>query len=230
MTANRRFLLALNSLLVLAASGALIALLWAERSLDLSLESLTATADFDAGDTAKLIATAALGAVALIALYSLYLSMTPAHSRRDSALRLRQGDGGTVEVRGSALEALLTSELERIPEVTRAEPRVRVHKGAVDSDIGVAIEPGASIAHVTTNVVNVTRQALQEQVGVNNVRRPAVRVRYDENAVKRTREERTVGLVPERMAPQHVDRGERPVYPAEPVGLRNRDRAPDVHD
>ena len=87
MTANRRFLLALNSLLVLAASGALIALLWAERSLDLSLESLTATADFDAEDTAKLVATAALGAVALVALYSLYLSMTPAHALR-SPLRL----------------------------------------------------------------------------------------------------------------------------------------------
>lgn len=230
MSAIRRFFLALHSLIVLGAAAALIALLWAERSLDLSVESLTANASLDAGDTAKLAATAALGALALLSLFTLFLALSPSRSRRDGSLRLRQGDGGTVEVRGSALEALLAAEIERIPDVTRAEPRVRVHKGSVDSDIGVAIAPGASIAAVTSNVVNTTRQALQEQVGVNNIRRPSVRVRYDENAAKHARDERAAGLTAERMAPQHVDRADRPVYPAEPVGLRNRDRSPDVHD
>jgi hypothetical protein len=58
---------------------------------------------------------------------------------------------------------------------------------AVDPTIMVAIEPSASIAHVTSMVSRVTADVLREQVGVTDVKRPAVRVTYDDLAVRPVR-------------------------------------------
>jgi hypothetical protein len=179
----RRILLALYSLLFIAACGGLIGLVWNEdQKLDIDL----ADGDFNmeafitATDTWQVIATTVLGVLIVFGLWTLLLALLPAGERRGSGmLRLKQADGGTVEVTSQSLERLVGDELEALPEVRQAIPRVRVSGGTVDTDVLAVIEPQESIAHVTTVVSDTVRRAFKEQVGVTNVKRPNIRISYE---------------------------------------------------
>lgn len=240
MNATRRVFLGLYSLLLIALAGGLIALTWnQDRQADVSPGNWRGVAFVEAGDTAKTIATLVFAAAIALGLFTLLLAVAQLSRRSRGTLELKQTDGGTVHVTGSALERLLKGEIERLPEVLRADPRVRVRRGRVEPDIRATIVPATSISHATTSIASATRQTLQEQVGVTSIRRPAIRIQYDESAAGRAR-----GLTPERIptvaerpagngVPAErpvVEREERPAYPPEPAGLRERDRSPEPHD
>lgn len=211
MNVLRRVLLAIYSILLIAAGGGLMALTWnTDKKLDLNIGDFNLQGFVTAGDTAKALATIVLAAIILIGLATLFLALAPGVAGGSrGTLRMRQADGGTVEVSADALESMLRDELEQLPEVREAYPRVRLSSGAVDTDTTVVIEPSANISHITGAVADATARALRENVGVTNVRRPSIRVRYDEmNA-------RPVGVTG-RSKPQAPTYAERELPPAGP--------------
>ncbi len=184
MNGLRRAFLVLYSLLLIAAAGGLIALAWnQDRKLDLNVSDFNLQAFIVSGDTEKWMLTIVLAVIALLGFLTLLLAVTRGGQRGGAkgTLRMRQSDGGTVEVTSGAIENLLREELERLPDVRSVSPRVRIGSGgAVETSIDAAIEPNASIAAVTNELGQGVASVLREQVGVTNVRRPNIRISYDE--------------------------------------------------
>lgn len=185
MNGLRRFFLALYSVVFIAACGGLLALAWNEdQKLDITVRHFNLQAFIDASDSNRAVFTAMLVPFVLLGVLTLTVAFWISRGGSRGTLRLKQSDGGTVEVTAQALETLLRDALNRIPEIRQASPTVRLSGGAVDSTITVTIEPSASIANVTGLVTQTTAQVLKEQVGVTNVRRPHVRINYDEIAAR----------------------------------------------
>jgi hypothetical protein len=61
---------------------------------------------------------------------------------------------------------------------------VRTRGGAIESEITLSIDPGANIAEVTSTVSEATGAVLREQVGATQVRRPTIKITYDELDVR----------------------------------------------
>lgn len=183
MNGVRRALLVIYSLLLIAAAGGFIALSWTQdQKLDLKIRSFNLQALVTSSDNAKYLATVMFGAVALIGLITLLIAVARETRRSGSrgTIRMRQTDGGSVEVTAAAVENLLRDELQRLPEIRRVSPRVRVNAGAVDTFLDATIEPSASISHVTNVLGQGVASVLRDQVGVTNIRRPSVRINYGE--------------------------------------------------
>lgn len=191
MNAVRRSFLVLYSLLLIAAAGGLIALAWnQDRKLDLNISDFNLQAFVNSTDSWKWIATIILAAIALLGLFTLIVAVTrDGVSASRGALRMKQTDGGTVEVTASAIENLLRDELLRLPEVRDIDPKVRLAGGAIDTYLDAVIEPSASIAHVTTVLGQGVATVLRDQVGVTNIRRPNIKIRYDEVNARPVRSE-----------------------------------------
>lgn len=186
MSILRRIFLSLYSILLGLAAGGIAALAWNEDSLnapivrDLRLHAFVTSPN----DQARVLLSVIAGAIVVLAIFTFVLSYLPQSKKNESssrgALRLKQVDGGTVDVPVSALETLLREELEALPEIRSAKPIVRVSGGVVTMDLDLAIEPSASIAAVTSLAGNTVARALKDQVGVTAMRRPHVRISYDE--------------------------------------------------
>lgn len=201
MKALSRVVLAIYSLLWISACAGLGVLLWQDdRMLDLEARGLNLRAYFVAtdADVERWLFSVILGLVGGLGLLTLVLALQRSGPSRGT-LRMRQQDGGVVEVTAVAIETLLKNELEQLPEVRQAGVKVRLAGGAVDTDITASIEPSASIANVTSTLGQVTAQVLREQVGVTAVRRPTVRIRYDEIQARPVRVE-SRGQQPQRPA------------------------------
>lgn len=185
MNGMRRFFLALYSVVLIAACGGLIYLAWnEEQQLDIQVRDFNLVAYIDATRNYQIAFTAMLAPFILLGLITLVIALITPAGAPGGRLRLRQADGGTVDVTAASLESLLRDELQRLPEIRQATPKVRLAGGAIDSDIAVVIEPSASIAQVTSLVTETTRQVLKEQVGVSAIRRPRLSVSYDEMAAR----------------------------------------------
>jgi hypothetical protein len=186
MNGIRRALLAIHSIALLAACGGLAALaLNQDQMLDILVGDFNLQAFIAAGDAATAVFLLVLAAIALLGFLSLLAAVwraSPARSR--GVYSLRQADGGIVEIPAATLEALLRDALQALPEVRRAEPRVNVRSGAVESHIDATIEPSVTIAIATKLIVDSVHAVLREQVGVTNVRRPAIRIMYDDAAAR----------------------------------------------
>jgi len=182
MNGLRRVVLVLYSLLLIAACGGITALAWnQDRKLDLNAGNFNLQAFVASTDTARWYVTAILVVVAIVGLLTLLLAvMRSGSGSAKGSLRMRQADGGTLEVTTASIENLLRGELEQIPEVRSVNPRVRLAGGAVETSLDATIEPSASIAHATTVLAQGVANVLREQVGVTNVRRPNIRIHYDE--------------------------------------------------
>ncbi|MGH2634220.1 MAG: alkaline shock response membrane anchor protein AmaP [Tepidiformaceae bacterium] len=174
--------LVLYSLLLIAACGGITALAWnQDRKLDLNAGDFNLQAFVASTDTARWIVTAILVVVAIIGLLTLILAVVRGGSGgAKGTLRMRQADGGTLEVTTASIENLLRGELEQLPEVRTVNPRVRLVGGAVDTSLDASIEPSASIANATSLLAQGVANVLREQVGVTNIRRPNIRIHYDE--------------------------------------------------
>ena len=187
MNVVRRILLAIYSLVLLAALGGLAALAWnQDEQLDLTIGDLNLQGFVDASDGAKWAFTGVLAGIAVVALITLLIAIWPKRSGYSSkgTLRIRQSDGGTVEVTAAAIESLLKGELEALPEVRSASPKVRLSGGAVDTYLEANVEPSASIAQATKLIGTTVQDTLRDHVGVTSVRRPVIRVTYDEMGVR----------------------------------------------
>src|SRR6185437_14529419 len=128
MNGLRRTLLALYGLLLIAAAGGLIALAWnQDQKLDLNIGDFNLQAFVVSSNAAKYGVTAVLAVIALIGLFSLIVAvMRDDRAGARGTLRLRQTDGGTVEVTSGSIESLLRDELEQLPDVRSVDPRVRL--------------------------------------------------------------------------------------------------------
>ncbi len=181
MNGLRRLFLALYSVALIAACGGLLALAWnQDQKLDISVRHFNLQAFIDASDSNRAVFTAVLVPFILLGVLTLSIAFWATSRGGRGTLVLKQSDGGTVEVTAQALETLLRDALNELPEIRQATPIVRLAGGAIDSTITVSIEPSASIANVTGLVTQTTGQVLREQVGVTTVRRPHVRINYDE--------------------------------------------------
>ncbi|MEO9255219.1 MAG: alkaline shock response membrane anchor protein AmaP, partial [Tepidiformaceae bacterium] len=178
-----RALLVIYSLLLIAAAGGLIALAWnQDQKLDLNVGDFNLQGFVTSTNSAKWAVTVVLAAIAVVGLITLIVAVARSSSGSSKGtLRMKQADGGTVEVTTSAIENLLRDELTRLPSVRSVNPRVRLGSGgAVDTDIDASIEPSASIANATTLLSQGVANVLRDQVGVTNVRRPSIRISYDD--------------------------------------------------
>lgn len=228
----RRALLALYSLVFIAACGGLIGLVWNEdQKLDIDVNNdFNLQAFVTATDSAQALATIVFAVLILFGLWTLLMALLPTGEAASSGLlRLKQSDGGSVEVTSQALERLVREEVEALPEVRQAVPRVKVSGGAVDTDALVVIEPQESIAHVTTVVNDAINRAFKEQVGVTNVKRPNIRISYDPvkgrpisegGAPRRVEATRAVPAAP-------TDDSERLAWPPPPRDVRPADASSD---
>jgi hypothetical protein len=197
VNALRRILLAVYSVILLAALGGMGVLAWnQDEQLDLDMGDLNLQAFVTSGDNAKWVFTAVLAGIGVLALVTLLIALWPRRSRHGGALRIRQSDGGTIEVTSSAIEALIKDELESLPEVQTVKPRVSLSGGAVDTYLDAQIEPSASIAHTTRLIGETVDETLREQLGVTAVRRPVVRISYDEMAARPVPAKRARGMPP----------------------------------
>ena len=181
MNALRRFCLAIYSLLLIAAAGALIALTWADnQQFDWTIGGWNFQALVNSSNGGKIVFTIILAVIAFIGLLTLILAVFRDSVRNPrGALRLRQTDGGTIEVTGRAIESLLRDELQRLPDVRSVDPHVRLVGGAVDTNLAAVIAPTANIATVTSTLSQGVSNILRDQVGVTNVRRPSIRIEQD---------------------------------------------------
>ena len=84
-----------------------------------------------------------------------------------------------------------------------ATPRVSLAGGAVDTFLDVQIEPSANIAHVTKLLGATVEETLREQVGVTAIRKPTVRISYDEMAARPVPVRRAPTPPPD-LRPQHT--------------------------
>ncbi len=186
MNVLARFYLAVYGLLLIAACGGLIALSFAEdEKLDVSVGDYNLQALVITSDGARIAVTVMLVAVALLGAISLLIAFLPWHRNdRDTTVRIQRGGGGTVEITTSAIERTLADELRPLPGVREVSPVVRVRGGTVESDITVSIDAGANIADVTATVAEATGSVLREQIGATQVRRPTIRITYDEIQVR----------------------------------------------
>lgn len=186
MNGLRRVLLAGYSVTFVAACGGLIVLAWnQDQQLDLNTSGFRLVSSISADNAEKWIFTLLMLCLALFGVLTFLLAVSPASAEgRKGTLRMKQADGGSVEVTADAIESLLRDELEHLPEIRQADPRVKLAGGAVETSITAVIEPSASIAHVTNLIAVTTGTTLREQVGVTNVRRPAVRIQYDEMSAR----------------------------------------------
>jgi hypothetical protein len=228
MNGLRRTLLVIYSLTLIAAAGGLIALAWnQERKLDLNVGEFNLQAFVTSTSNAKYGVTAALGAIALLGFITLVIAVLRDSKGARGTLRMRQADGGSVEVTAAAIESLLREELQQLPEVRTVNPRVRLGSGgAVETFIDASIEPSANIAQVTNDLSQGVANVLRTQVGVTNVKRPAIKISYDDLNVR--------GIPPRQAAP----RPPRPAaagpseFDTAPVGQRPEPLAsePPMHD
>lgn len=227
MNALRRILLVFYSLLLLAALGGVGALAWnQDEQLDLEVEDLNVQAFIEADNAEKWILTGILAAVALFAIITLLIAVWPRRRGSRGALRIRQADGGTVEVTSTAIESLLKGEIEALPEVQTATPRVSLAGGAVDTFLDVQIEPSANIAHVTKLLGATVEETLREQVGVTAIRKPTVRISYDEMAARPVPVRRAPTPPPD-LRPQHSPAFE-PEAPVEAHVVGDAARTPEA--
>lgn len=235
MNAIRRILLALYSLVLLAALAGAGALAWnQDEKLDLDIDGkLNIQAFIDSTNTAKWALTGVLAGLALLALITLLIAIWPRRENR-GPLRIRQSEGGIVEVTPAAIESVLRDELESLPEVRRATPKVRIAGGAIDTYLDAEIEPSVSIAQATRLLSSTTDQVLKEHVGATAARRPTIRISYQEMNARPVRDQRRPAFsegsptaAQPNLAPQHEARDADAGYPQDPSAGQRYDAVQD---
>lgn len=224
MNTLRRILLVVYGLLLLAAVAGAGILLWnQDEQLDLTIQDFNLQILVTTGDAEKYAATAILVVIGWLAVMSIIVALWPRRQGSRGALRIRQADGGMVEVTPAAIESLLRDELESLPEVRSVKPKVALAKGSVDTYLDAQIEPSASIASATKLLSTTVEGVLREQVGVTAIRRPTIRISYPEagSGPKGARAASLPPPSPSDLRPQH-----QVAYAAEPGTVARPPEAP----
>lgn len=175
-----RILLAVFSLGWIAVAGGLTALAWNDQQmLDINAGSFTSQAWIDADAIAKSLFSLIMAALMALGLAGFVLAFIRKSTTRSGVLRLKQAEGGIVEVPASALEALVVQALGEMDVIEHAEATVTLRGGTVATELDLTIGPGASISEVTAGATECLSDVLRDMVGVTNVRRPLVRIIID---------------------------------------------------
>lgn len=185
MSVAARIFLAIYSLIWVAACVGFAVLAWNDNQmLDLAVGDLGLQAFFETENAGaeRWALTAILAVLALIGAFTFFLALWRRTSRGE--MQIEQDDGTVIEITPDAVESLLREEIERLPDVRQADPTVRFVKNAVDSHVSVVVEPSATIAQVSSAVTQVTAHVLRDEIGVTKLRRPVVRIGYDEIAAR----------------------------------------------
>ncbi len=182
MTTLERTLLAAYSLLLVAMAVGLTALAWDQgRQLDLDLGEFRLTSAITSGVGAKWAFSLVMALVGLFGGLTLALALRPVPGPGKGILRLRQQDGTVVEVSAATLERRLREELELLPDVAAASARIRLWKTAIDPDIAITPAAGSHPSYIAGAVVHTTLAFLETAAPGATVRRPTLRVDYDES-------------------------------------------------
>jgi hypothetical protein len=180
MSFSARTLLAAFSLGWIAVAGGLTALAWNDgQMLDLEIGSFTSQAWIDGDTAAKALFTLVMAALMAIGLAGFLLAFMRKSATPSGVLRLKQAEGGIVEVPASALEALVVHALGEMDVIAHAEASVALRGGTVATELDLTIGPGATISEVTAGANDCISDVLRDMVGVTNVRRPLVRITID---------------------------------------------------
>ncbi len=128
---------------------------------------------------AKVVFTLIMAALMALGLAGFVLAFFRKSTTRSGVLRLKQSEGGIVEVPASALEALVVHALGEMDVIAHAEASVALRGGTVATELDLTIGPGASISEVTAGANECLGDVLRDMVGITNVRRPLVRITID---------------------------------------------------
>lgn len=174
----RRGLLVLYGLLLVVACVAVIGLVWDEgRQFDIDLTNFRAVAFVDVTGGARLAFTVFMGLLASLGLLTVMIALIPSGGgARARALHVTGPGGERVEITASALEMNLRNEVEGLPDVVQAWPRVRFGGKAVHTDIAVSIQPGANIAYVSGAAAHTATAMLKDLAAPLAVHRPTITI------------------------------------------------------
>ncbi len=176
-----RTLLAAYSLLIVGLVVGLTALAWDQgRQLDLDLGEFRLTSAITSSVAAKWAFSMVMALVALFGALTLAIALRPSPGPGKGVLRLRQDDGTVVEVSAATLEWRLREELERLPDVATASTRIRLWKTTIDPDIAITPAPGSHPSYIASAVVHTAIAFLEAAAPGAGIRRPTLRVDYDE--------------------------------------------------
>jgi hypothetical protein len=187
MSVLARALALISALLVAAAAGAFIWLLWVRPSFDVTTEMFQLAADMSATDSGRWIATGAASALIVYALSSILATTWP----RQRLIELRAGDHESVRISPSALERQLEDIVRGAGQVRDA--RVEVHREgdrSVALDLSVAIPPQSEVASVVADIQRRLATSLAAQYGISMTKKPKIEVRYTDREERPRRHRR----------------------------------------
>jgi hypothetical protein len=185
MTRVGRVFLGVYSVLLVGAAGGLVAMAWRQdEKLDVVIGGFNLQAFIAAGETPQMVATVVLGLVGLLGVGTLALAFLAGPDEQRGLIRLPQAGGGFMEVPGATVTEMLQDELEQMPDVREARVGIHTDGKAVDVDIELLVISSASVGGVTADAGRAVLVTMRETFGVTAVRRPRVRLVYEEIAVR----------------------------------------------
>ena len=181
MSMQRAFLAA-YSILFAGLCVVFIALVWDQgRQLDIGIGDWQFRAFISSGGPEKWAFTVLMALFGLMAFATLVLAIAPASGRRET-FRILHPDGSVIEVRAEALEALVLDEVQRLPDVRRAEVYIDFEGKLVLCEVDATLDPAANVSYMTQAINFAVARVLEGQVGLGAVRRPAIRFSFVEEA------------------------------------------------
>ncbi len=115
-------------------------------------------------------------AVAAVLLFG-FLAFLEVWTARARGVRLRTGQGGTVELDTGSIARRLTWRLDQLSEVISVVPTVRSKGVAVDIKLEIETAPDIDVPMKTDEVVDVTREIIEQDMGLK-LGKLDVRMRY----------------------------------------------------
>jgi hypothetical protein len=175
----RRILLAsLGILLALAAAGLVIMAWTPDRKLDIDMGGFDLEAFIDTAGGARLAFTVVMGTFMGLGVSIFTLALWPDREEVRDYLLVRRPDGTVIRFDAPAIEAIVREAVEQLPDALTATPRARILRHTVELEVDVVTRPAAVVDHVAAAVAYAAEDVLREQLFLDDVRRPQVRIRY----------------------------------------------------
>jgi len=166
----------LSGLIIAAAAGAFIWMLWNRPLLEFGDPTFRFSGEIVASESSKWIATGVAGLLLFYACSTLVAAVWP---NRKRFIELRAGDHESVRIAPATLEHQLADVVREAGQVrdARVEAR-RSGDRSVALDVEVAIPPHVEVAAVVADVQRRLATALATQYGISMAQKPRIQVRY----------------------------------------------------
>lgn len=165
------------AVVVAAALGLFIGLLWAEESIDLgSADSLRFVTAAEADGTPRVAATAAAGAGIVVLLA---LAVAPVLPGRTRMFELRAGRTETIFVSEDQLQQAIESDIRDIAEVHDVAAHVKERDARnLEVDLDLVLRMEASVEPVVAETNRVLARSVSDRYGASLARKPRIDVRF----------------------------------------------------